>query len=470
MVSVAAPRDPRSGCDLLIGGGRLLDLDAAAGVLDGASIAVLDGMIVAVGPRQDVEAVWAPARRIDATDQVIAPGFVDAHVHLGAFLGAGGQPYAAATGPGPFSGAGRPEVVLPMVARMCSMPVPDELVTAVVRPVLMSMLRSGITSVVDAGSPGVDGLVVAAHELGIRAAIGPSLADLWHDEHGVLVQQADPESLLADAARAIDHYDTGDGCVRPVVSGVETMACSDELLTGIAALTAARNIPTHVHTHISDNSVRAHDAAFGRTATQRLTDAGMLTPRCTAMHAGSLTDADIAAFTAAGVTVNHNPVGNAMLGFGITAGGSVPRLLAAGVPVALGSDYAPSAISTPFEMIRATLMLHRDIAALDNAITLEQALAMATGNAGATLGLPGQIGRIAPGQLADLILVDITGPHHLATDHPIPALALHARASDVTTVIVGGYVIVERGQLVGVDEPALAASARQAYRKLAAHP
>jgi cytosine/adenosine deaminase-related metal-dependent hydrolase len=54
-----------------------------------------------------------------------------------------------------------------------------------------------------------------------------------------------------------------------------------------------------------------------------------------------LTDEDIAVFAETGVTVNHNPIGNAMLGFGTTAGRSVPRLLAAGVPIVLGSDYAP---------------------------------------------------------------------------------------------------------------------------------
>lgn len=466
MVSVRSSGDCRSGCDLLIVGGRLLDLDVPAGGLGDAGIAVRDGVIVAVGPRAKIEAARTPGRRIDASGQVIAPGFVDAHVHLGAFLGAD-RAYTPATGPGPFSGAGRPEVVLPMVARMCAMAVPAELVAAVVRPVLASMLRAGITGVVDAGSPGVDGLVSAAQELGIRAAIGPSLADMWHDEEGVLVRQADPDTLLAEASAAIDRHDgAGEGRVRAVVSAVETMACSDGLLAGIAALSAGRDVPAHVHTHIGDLSVQAHDAAFGRTATQRLANAGMLTARLTAMHAGSLTDEDIAVFVATGVTVNHNPVGNAMLGFGITAGGSVPRLLAAGVPVVLGSDYAPSAITTPFEVIRATLMSHRDIAARDNAITLEQALTMATANAGPSLGRPGRIGRIANGQLADLVLLDTNGPHHLGSDHPVPALALHGRASDVTTVIIDGRIIVERGHLVGVDEPALA---RQAHREMAAH-
>ena len=465
---MAPSRTARVGCDLLIVGGRILDLSTESAVIDGAAIAIRDGVIVAVGDRVELEDAWTPARRIDAAGHVIAPGFVEAHAHLAAYLGAG-RPYQRSTGPGPFCGGGRVEVVLPMVARMCAMRVPPDLVAAVVRPVLAAMLRVGITGVVDAGSCGVDGLVTAATEVGIRAAIGPSLADLWHDEHGELVRQADPEVLLAEARDAVGRHDgAGGGRIRAVVSAVETMACSDELLAGIADLSAERDIPTHVHTHISQATVAAHQAAFGRTPTERLVESGMLRPRCTAMHAGFLTDEDVAVFAETGVTVNHNPIGNAMLGFGSTAGRSVPRLLAAGVPIVLGSDYAPEAVSAPFHTLRAALMLQRDLAAHDDALTLEQALRMVT-QAGPSLGRPGQLGQVAVGQLADLVLVDTTGLHHLGSDHPVPALALRARADDVSTVIVDGRVVVEHGQLIDIDAAALANEARHALTTLASH-
>ncbi len=148
---------------------------------------------------------------------------------------------------------------------------------------------------------------------------------MWHDEEGRLVRQADADRLLDQARAAIDSYDrAGHGRVRAVVSGIETMGCSDELLAGIAELTAARDIPTHLHSHLSDAAVQARDAAFGRGATERLSAAGLLSPRCTLMHAGSVTDEDIAMFADTGVTVNYNPGGNALFGFGITAGRSVP--------------------------------------------------------------------------------------------------------------------------------------------------
>ena len=154
------------------------------------------------------------ARRVDAEGQVITPGFVDAHLHLAAFLGAG-KPYQRCTGPGLFYGGGRlagladggPDVLDAGPTGTLSRPW--------CAPVRAAMLRTGTTGAVDAGSCGIDGLVAAATELGISAAIGPCLADLWHDERGTLVRQSDPHQLLADARDAIRRHDgSGAGRIR----------------------------------------------------------------------------------------------------------------------------------------------------------------------------------------------------------------------------------------------------------------
>ena len=73
------------------------------------------------------------------------------------------------------------------------------------------------------------------------------------------------------------------------------------------------------------------------------------------------------------------------------------------------------------------------------------------------------------GRRADLILVDTTGPHHLGVDHPVPALALHGRAADVTTVIVDGRIVIDQRQLVGIDEHEMADVARRALAIVARH-
>ena len=73
--------DPQP-CDLLVCGGRVLDLATDAGAHDRTAIAVQAGFIVAVGDETGVCKVWRPIRRIDASGHVVAAGFVDAHVHL----------------------------------------------------------------------------------------------------------------------------------------------------------------------------------------------------------------------------------------------------------------------------------------------------------------------------------------------------------------------------------------------------
>ncbi|MEZ4571556.1 MAG: amidohydrolase family protein [Thermomicrobiales bacterium] len=74
--------------DTLITGGHLLTMqgDGAGFVRDGA-VAIEGGKIVAVGPRPEIT---GEAREIiDATDRLIMPGLVDAHMHSSAVLGRG---------------------------------------------------------------------------------------------------------------------------------------------------------------------------------------------------------------------------------------------------------------------------------------------------------------------------------------------------------------------------------------------
>lgn len=120
-------------CDLLIVGGRVLDRTTELGADDRVAVAIRAGIIVALGDEADIRKAWRPARHIDASGHAVAAGFVDAHVHLSAFRGAG-RAYQKAVTPGPFSGAGKVKQVLPMIAKLVSMSIPSEVTDAVLRP------------------------------------------------------------------------------------------------------------------------------------------------------------------------------------------------------------------------------------------------------------------------------------------------------------------------------------------------
>lgn len=437
-------------CNTIVFGGHVLDPTDSATSDEAVAIAGTD--IVDVGSSDRIRKDWSAANEIDARSGVISPGFVDAHVHLSAFLAAA-TAYAPPTAEGMFSGGSNVREIVPFIAQMTSMTLPTELTATVLRAAFAAMLKSGITSVVDAGSSGHDGIVQAANEAGIRAAIGPSLADSWHDNSGSVGRRVDHRELLDVAEAWLSDNTSHDGLVLGLVSAVETIACSDELLAGIARLAERFDVPTNIHSHITEASDQAHLEVYGRTATERLVDTGMFSERCVTMHVGNADSTDIEAMVSAGVTVNHNPLGNAMLGFGTSRKQAIPAMVDAGIPIVLGSDYAPSMVATPFDTMHATLAMHREAVGTDNALSLEQVIAMST-NAGVAVGRPGRLGRLTVGSLADVVVIDTSGSHHLGDRHPVPSVALRARPHDVQTVIVNGRTIVDDGQVLSIDETA----------------
>lgn len=430
-------------CDLVIAGGQILTQDGP-GFIEPGFIAIDDRMIRTVGTLQEITHKCEARSLINAQGKIIVPGFVDAHQHLGG-MAFPRKPYEPATGPRLLSRPGAVEVYAPFISQSGSLPpvTAKEVRTAVSR-FLRAMLRTGYTGVVDAGGPQPAAVAAAVAEVGIRAMVGPHLADFWPDEVGGLpVVQADATKLLDDAAEFIDSADgMGNGLVRAGVSAVWSLTATDKLLAGLADLAEAKDVPVHVHTNVLAEEPEVHARWFnGRSAIERLTDTGLLNERTTLMHSGVLSDRDIELIAASGATVNYNPLGNALLGFGVANQRAPQRLLAAGVPLVLGSDTAPdNKLTSPFESMLAALAINREAAGDDFALTLEQALRVAT-NGGVSLGRPKELGHIAPGQLADLVIIRPDEPHLPGRPHPVPTVVLNGHPGQIDTVIVNGRVV-----------------------------
>jgi 5-methylthioadenosine/S-adenosylhomocysteine deaminase len=137
------------------------------------------------------------------------------------------------------------------------------------------------------------------------------------------------------------------------------------------------------------------------------------------------------------------------LGMGVTP---VPELMAMGVNVALGTDGAAS--SNDLDMLKearlATLIqkLHR---ADPEVMAGDTGLRLATQNGAKALGWP-ESGVIAPGRLADFILLDTDRPHWRPR-HNLVANILHAaQAADVSHVMVAGRWLMKDGELVTLDQ------------------
>jgi len=119
-----------------------------------------------------------------------------------------------------------------------------------------------------------------------------------------------------------------------------------------------------------------------------------------------------------------------------------------------------------WEEMRAALLLARVTTGEASALSCADVFSMATVGSASAFHL--QAGRIEPGWLADLAVIDLRGAHlrPLQPEHLIDTLVLCAKASDVRDTIIDGQVVMRQRELTRGDEQALLREADEIARHL----
>jgi cytosine/adenosine deaminase-related metal-dependent hydrolase len=166
-----------------------------------------------------------------------------------------------------------------------------------------------------------------------------------------------------------------------------------------------------------------------------------------------------------GTHVTHNPASNAKLASGIAP---VNGMLAARVNVTLGCDGGPS--NNTYDMIRDLRLASYLSKLRENRSTVlpaETVMEMATINGAKALGLADQIGSIEAGKRADFILINMNAPHLTPAWDPVSTIVYAATGNDVDTVVIDGKVVMQRRQVLTLDERAILDDVRRRYRAVA---
>ena len=204
-----------------------------------------------------------------------------------------------------------------------------------------------------------------------------------------------------------------------------------------------------MHVHISETKLE-HEQSLqrhGKTPLAILDQYGVWERGGTAAHCVWVSDEDMAIMAQKHVTAVHNPVSNLKLGSGVAR---VPKMLEVGVNVALGTDGVSSNNNADlFEEIKLAAMLHKGVSRDPMVVTAHQALEMATVNAARALGR--NTGVVAPGKVADLILVDFNRPNLVPCHDVEENLVFSARGSDVSMNMARGKIIYEKGEFLTLD-------------------
>jgi cytosine/adenosine deaminase-related metal-dependent hydrolase len=134
-----------------------------------------------------------------------------------------------------------------------------------------------------------------------------------------------------------------------------------------------------------------------------------------------------------------------------------------GLHLKMEANIAIAIEASPLDMIKAmrySAILGKMAEGARLAVTARDVFNAATLNGAKALGRD-DLGRLAPGAKADIIIVDLPP----AADHPIKALVYMANQQDIKTVIVDGKVLVEGGRMLEVDEEELARKASEVTQR-----
>ncbi len=315
-----------------------------------------------------------------------------------------------------------------------------------------------------------------AGELGIRAYLGPcymsgmtyvradrSLDQFWDEPRGL--------AGLEQAIRFVRDFDgSHGGLVRGMFAPDRIETCTPALLARTAAASAESNAPVRLHCCQSVYEFELVEKLRGTTPLGWLEQLGLLTPRAILPHGiylsghrrlANRSGDDWSRLTASGASIAHCPAVFARTGEALDSFG---RYRAGGINLGLGTDTWPPDL---LHNMQLGLYLARvvegsaqqtSIADLYNAATLGGARALGRDD----------LGRLAPGAQADIVVFDFGAPHLGPFFDPFKNLLLAGRGTDCRASYIAGRCVMEDFQLPGCDLAALQAQADRQFGKLVA--
>ncbi|MFA5662109.1 MAG: amidohydrolase [Bacteroidales bacterium] len=367
-------------------------------------------------------------RIIDGSRKAIIPGFVNAHAHSAMTL---------------FRGVGEDvpldqwlkERIWPYEAKL-----DEEMIYWGAKLACVEMIRTGTTTFNDMYWH-LNGTKRAAEEMGMRSV--QSFTWLDNFDNDVIEQN---KKMMQEAHKASANW-----------SPLTTFAISPHAIYTVAEKSFrfinsyAKDNDILVHTHLAETRSEMDQAErdFGMSPTEYLNKLGLLSPSLIAAHSLWLSSDDIRLLGDNGVNTVHNPNSNLKLASGYKF--KYNELRDAGANVCLGTDGCAS--SNNLDMIdsmKAAALLQKVWRNDPGAIPLKELMDVAAFNGAKALRI--NAGKIAPGYLADIALVDMAKPSFVPNHYFLANLVYAANGECIDTVICDGKIIMENQQIPGQEE------------------
>ena len=433
---------------MLITNGVILTFGDDRRVIPGGAVYYEGDTIIEVGDSAALEQTYPNADRLDAASKIVMPGMICAHTH---FYGAFARGMAIPGEP--------PANFMQILERLWwkvdrALTLEDSKTSALVA--LVDAVRHGTTTLIDHHSSpthidgSLDTLAEAATESGLRVGLCYEVTDRNGPEGA--------QAGIAENVRFLKRLQANPDPKLGASFGLHAaFTVSDETLE--ACLDAAQGLDTGFHIHVAEDKADETDSleTYGMRVAERLEQKGILGPKTLVAHAIHVDETELDILRSTQTKISHQPRSNMNNAVGVA---EVERMLDKGITVGLGND---GFYNNMFSEIHTAYLLHRVSKGDPRVMPGDRLITMAFNHNAAIAGLffPKPVAALAPGALADIILLDYV-PYTPLTNGNYPwQLIFGMDGSHVTHTICGGQMLMRDRKLLTLDEAAIAAHAMQ---------
>jgi 5-methylthioadenosine/S-adenosylhomocysteine deaminase len=320
---------------------------------------------------------------------------------------------------------------------------------------LVEMIEAGVTTVADHYFF-MDEAARAVSEAGTRALLG------W----AVFAGQG--YNALEAAADFVERWqDDAGGRIRTWMAPHAPYTCDDDFLRATVAHARRLGVGIHIHAAEDPSQTASSLARRGITPIQVLEQTGILGLPTLIAHGCGILPEDVELLRKYGghVGVAHCPKTYLKLASGLTP---ILPLQGAGVAIGLGSDGAASNNTLNiWESLRLMALTQKFTASDPEVMPVHAALDIAFSGSAAAIGMADELGKLAPGFLADIVLIDLSGAHNQPLHNIEAALVYSMQAADVHTVIADGRIAMQDRKLRTLDKAEIIAQVNRSMVRLA---
>lgn len=416
-------------------------------VLEEHSLAIKNGIIVAVKPTNEALQSYDAAEQHHYPHHAITPGLINSHSHSAMNM---------------FRGLADDLELMdwlnnhiwPAEGKWVS----HDFVRDASKLAIAEMIRCGTTCFNDMYFF-LDATADVAIEAKIRAHIGMTVIDV------PTAYAKTTDEYFEKGIAFIEKY-KNNSLVTPTLAPHSTYTVSLANLMRVKDIADKYKLKTNIHLQEAPSEVQQSIDNFQKRPLQRLNDIGMVNSDLIAVHMTQISDEDFAILEQKKPSLVHCPESNLKLVSGMCP---IEKLHQLGINVALGTDGAAS--NNDLDMISEmrTAALIGKISANDpKAAPAKNILQMATLNGAKALGMDHLIGSLTAGKAADFIAIDLGQLETQPLFHPISQIVYAASRHQVTDTWVMGVQLMKNRQLLTLDETEIRANATQWQTKLRA--